>query len=143
MLTTTKENGFTLIEVMIAIVVLSIGIFSTYHMQVSSIQGNANASRLTGASTLALDQIEQILSWDFADPRFNNNENITPTAPVVIPNSPADNSRVSGIHTVYWDGTPRLDPVNGQQVGIDVQVHVTWADKNQQRVVTMLATKLQ
>jgi type IV pilus modification protein PilV len=137
----TQENGFTLIEVVIAIVVLTIGILSTYSMQVSSIQGNATANQLTTASTLALDQIEQILSWDSADARLNNNENVNPPAGAVIPASPADNSLTSGNYTIYWDGTPRLDPVNGAKVGIDIQVHVVWNAANRFKTVTMLTTK--
>lgn len=136
-----QESGFTLIEVMIAIAVLVIGILSLYTMQISSIQSNSTANQLTTASNLALNQIEQILSWEATDSRLNNNENVTPTAPVVIPNSPADNSTISGIYTIYWDGTPRMDPVNGQQVGIDFQVHVAWSTANRKKIVTMFITK--
>lgn len=136
-----QESGFTLIEVLIAIMVLTIGILATYTMQVSSIQGNATANQLTTASTLALDEIEQILSWDSADARLVNNENVNPPAGAAVPGAPVDNSRVSGGYTIYWDGTPRIDPVNGVQVGIDVQVHVVWQAANRFKTVTMFITK--
>jgi type IV pilus modification protein PilV len=59
----TKHNkGFTLVEVMIAIAVLTIGILALYSMQVSAINGNATANNLTNASNWASDRVEILLS---------------------------------------------------------------------------------
>lgn len=67
MKTLQSESGFTLIEALIAMVVLSIGIFSLYSMQINSIKGNSKASRLTTASTWNADQVEQIVSMKYSD----------------------------------------------------------------------------
>lgn len=139
-----QENGFTLIEVMIAIAVLVIGILSLYTMQISSIQGNSTANQLTTASNLALDQIEQILSWDASDARLNDAENINfqRIGPGGTINDVADNSRVFDNYTVYWDGTAFMDPGNpAQQVGIDMQIHVVWTAANRLKTVTMFIAK--
>jgi prepilin-type N-terminal cleavage/methylation domain-containing protein len=139
-----QESGFTLIEVMIAIAVLVIGILSLYTMQISSIQGNSTANQLTTASNLALDQIEQILSWDASDARLNDSENINfqRIGPAGTINDVADNSRIFDNYTVYWDGTAFMDPGNpAQQVGIDMQIHVVWTAANRLKTVTMFIAK--
>lgn len=57
-----NESGFTLLEVVIAMMVLSIGIFSLYSMHVTSITTNHMANNLTEATSWANSQIETLLS---------------------------------------------------------------------------------
>jgi prepilin-type N-terminal cleavage/methylation domain-containing protein len=54
------QKGFTLIEALVAMVVLTIGILSLYTMQVSSINGNATANHLTVATTVANNCYERL-----------------------------------------------------------------------------------
>jgi len=56
-----SENGFTLIEALVAMAILTIGILSLYSMQINSVQGNTKANRQTVKSSLVTDQIEQLL----------------------------------------------------------------------------------
>lgn len=62
-----EKNGFTLIETMIALLLLVVGIMSLYTMQISSIQGNANANRITLGTSWGQDQIEEILLAELED----------------------------------------------------------------------------
>lgn len=62
-----NENGFTLIEVLIAGVILAIGIFTLQAMQVTAIKGNSHANRITTSSTWGTDQIEQIYALPYRD----------------------------------------------------------------------------
>ncbi|MFT5698176.1 MAG: prepilin-type N-terminal cleavage/methylation domain-containing protein [Desulforhopalus sp.] len=62
-----KECGFTLIETVIAIFILVIGIMSLYSMQISSIQGNAGANRITLGTSWGQDQIEEMLLRELED----------------------------------------------------------------------------
>lgn len=64
------DNGFTLMEVLVVMVVLGIGIFSLYSMQIRSIRGNAKAQAITVASNTIRDTVEQMLGKDFADSDF-------------------------------------------------------------------------
>ena len=52
------SSGFTLLETMIALMVLTIGILGIMVMQTTAIQGNARASSMTLASNIAASQIE-------------------------------------------------------------------------------------
>jgi type IV pilus assembly protein PilV len=64
----TKNNdGFTLIEVLIAMVVFSIGILGVMTMQIQAIKGNTDASRRSQASTVALSVIEELKRLPFDD----------------------------------------------------------------------------
>lgn len=62
-----KEKGFTLIELMIAMVVLGIGILALIQMQVAAMSGNSSANQMTIATTLAQDQIERLKRLSFFD----------------------------------------------------------------------------
>jgi len=63
----TNQQGFTLIEILIAITIFSIGILAVAVMQVSSIKGNSFANGLTEAVTLAQDKMEELMSLDYGD----------------------------------------------------------------------------
>jgi type IV pilus modification protein PilV len=62
-----KEKGFTLLELMIAMVVLAIGILALIQMQVAAMSGNSSANQMTTAVTLAQDQIERLKGLSFFD----------------------------------------------------------------------------
>lgn len=67
MKTLQTEKGFTLIEALVAMVVLSIGIFSLYSMQLNGIRGNAKANTLTTAATWNADQVEKVIGAHYSD----------------------------------------------------------------------------
>ncbi|HXH10517.1 MAG TPA: prepilin-type N-terminal cleavage/methylation domain-containing protein [Alphaproteobacteria bacterium] len=54
------KNGFTLIEVLIAIVIITIGTLGLASLTVSVIHGNSFSNRLTIATTLAQDRMEAV-----------------------------------------------------------------------------------
>ena len=62
------EQGFTLIEVLIAITLLAIGVLAAAGMQISAIGGNHLAIRVTEASTLAGSTAEDLSGLGFDDP---------------------------------------------------------------------------
>lgn len=72
MITNNREKGFTLIEVMIAIFLLTIGIFAAGYMQISTLDKNSHASRLTQASIWSGDKIEFLMSLAYDDPNLRD-----------------------------------------------------------------------
>ncbi len=62
---TRNESGFTLIESLIAMFILTIAILSLITMQTTAVKGNARAQGLTIASAWAQDRIEQLLTKEF------------------------------------------------------------------------------
>lgn len=69
------QNGFTLIEVMIAMAVFAIGILAIFSMQVTATNGNALARQKTENYTCATDKAEELLALDYnhadLDPDLN------------------------------------------------------------------------
>lgn len=88
-----NEGGFTLIETLIAIFILVVGIMSLYVMQISSIQGNAGANRITQGTSWGQDQIEEMFLHELEDipATFSKVENgvavYTPNIDLAINNS--------------------------------------------------------
>ena len=61
------EQGFTLIEVLIVIVVFSVGLLALSAMQFSATKGNSGAYKLTEATYIASSKIEELLSDKYSD----------------------------------------------------------------------------
>ena len=62
-----RENGFTLIEVLIAIVILSVGLLGMAALTVGVINGNRFSNDLTTATTLAQDKMEDVRRLGYSD----------------------------------------------------------------------------
>lgn len=60
------ESGYTIIEVVIAIAIFSIGILSAWALQTSSTRGNSAARNLTTAASCASDRLEQLIQLPYA-----------------------------------------------------------------------------
>ena len=74
-----NQKGFTLIEVMIAMVVLCVGLLTLAQMQVSALNGNVSSNNMTVANTLAQDKLEELkgLALDAGELADDNPDNNT------------------------------------------------------------------
>lgn len=66
--TMTYRDGFTLIEVMIALAILGIGVLGVASMQIAAINGNNTAGKLTANATFLMDRIERLIALPYAHP---------------------------------------------------------------------------
>ena len=57
-----KQDGFTLIEVLIALTIFSVGLLAIAAMQTSAIRMNSTGNRLTELSTVGIEKFEQLMS---------------------------------------------------------------------------------
>ncbi len=64
---TENQKGFTLIEVLLSMLVLSIGLLTVASMQVTAIKGNSQASQITMATALIEDKLDEYKSMAYAD----------------------------------------------------------------------------
>jgi prepilin-type N-terminal cleavage/methylation domain-containing protein len=62
-----SAEGFTLIEIMITLVILSIALMALSGLQVNAIKGNAFSKRLTTAVFIGQEKLEQIKNTAYAD----------------------------------------------------------------------------
>ena len=80
MLSTIKKNtqyvkgntGFTLIEVLIAMAIFSIGILGVAMLQSGSIRGNTSARGVTDIALIATDRLEMLRSLPYDDPALSD-----------------------------------------------------------------------
>ncbi|MGD9040805.1 MAG: prepilin-type N-terminal cleavage/methylation domain-containing protein [Desulfobacteraceae bacterium] len=70
-----REAGFTLLEIIVAISILTFGILAVASMQSAAIRGNQLGYRLTEGSTLAQDRLEFLLTKAYNDPLLNIGNN--------------------------------------------------------------------
>lgn len=77
-----NEGGFTLIEVMISISILTIGLLAVASMQMSAIRGNNMSDNTTCALALAEDKMEELLGLSYShadlanDPAAGNDSDL-------------------------------------------------------------------
>ncbi|MDY6880280.1 MAG: prepilin-type N-terminal cleavage/methylation domain-containing protein [Desulfatiglans sp.] len=134
------EQGFTLLEVIIAVSVLTIGILAVASMQLSAIIGNASAGSVTEALSVCQDKLEELIGLplthdDLIDTNGDGNIGLDfPTAAQVRAggdaklaaggaNQPDHSRQVSFAkrnYYVYWNANP------GATGSIDVSVVVAW-----------------
>lgn len=69
-----SQNGFTLIEILIAVSIFTIGILGANAMQIGALKGNTSASDLTKRTTWASDRVETFIGLDESDPQLNDDD---------------------------------------------------------------------
>jgi len=60
-----NEKGFTLVEVMVAIGILSFGLLAVAAMQNTALLGTGRSKAVTEATTVAMDRMERIFAMPF------------------------------------------------------------------------------
>ena len=135
-----NEKGYSIIEVMIAISILSIGILALASMQVAAMRGNSFAGGVTEGSTWALDQIEKLMSLPWTDPSlqdadldgagglddmdFDNNSTTK---------ADADFQVTKGRYAIHWNVANNVVTNNTRTVN----VIVTWTEHGAQKSVSI------
>ena len=69
-----QENGFTLVEIMIALLILAGGLMATAYMQTRSISDGTTSNRLTRRVKSAEDRIEDFYIKDIKPDTIDENE---------------------------------------------------------------------
>ena len=113
-----NDQGFTLVEVMIAVSIFSIGFLAIAMLMVTAIQSNSGARKLTEASTFAQDKMEVLLTLPLTDPNLTTGNHNDPGNPV------------NGIYNISWNIS-----------GSDITVSVNWNDMKGQRVIDLQCVK--
>lgn len=65
-----NEAGFSLVEVLVAVTIFAVGLLATASMQITALQSNAGAHKMTTINAAATGIMEEILTWAPDDPRL-------------------------------------------------------------------------
>lgn len=60
----TNQKGFTLLELLIALVILAVGLLGLAGLHIAAIKGNVNGFKLSTASAIAQERIEELKALD-------------------------------------------------------------------------------
>ena len=66
-----NNKGFSLLELMVTLAILSVGLLGLSAMQITGAQGNATSQKITIATTLAQTGIEDFMSRSAGDAIFD------------------------------------------------------------------------
>jgi len=69
-----KQNGFSLIEVLVGLVFLAIGLLAIAGLQVTSVRGNYFSNNLMQATYVVQDRLEFLKNLPFASPQLESNQ---------------------------------------------------------------------
>jgi type IV pilus assembly protein PilV len=103
-------EGFTLIEIMIAVAIISIGLLALGGLQVSLIRGNALSQRMTAAVSVAEQAVEQIKKTPYANIQSESPTQVTAsglkfTSQVDVTNdTPLTNTKTITVTVTWSDG---------------------------------------
>lgn len=122
-----RQSGFTLIEVLVAISILSFGLLAIATMQITAIQTTGKAKSVGEGTSWAEDRTEYLMSLDYSDPI------LTATAYVPVPGTPP-----AGYTIDYQvlDGDPRPNCKA-------IYVKTTWSDRGTDKVSIIRSIKPQ
>lgn len=116
-----KTKGFTLIEVLIAMIILSVALLAIIGMFITGVDGVSFGDRITSAVTLAQEKMEELVGLDYSEPTFWDG------GPEKI-----------GTITRIWQ-VKRDDPFPGMAT---IRVTVSWRDKsNKPRNIALVTMK--
>ncbi len=104
-----RNEGFTLLEVMIALVILAVGLLGLAALQLVAVKSNAFSSEMTYATMLAQQHAESLKNLPF------NDGNLTPGAHTAMGSS-------KGVqYTVTWNVTDNVPATDMKSVNVTVQ----------------------
>jgi type IV pilus modification protein PilV len=127
--------GFTLIEVLIAIVILTVGLLAVGTMQISAIRGNFMGGNTSIALSLASEKMEDLLNRDYNHADLNdgvsaNNSTLSSTTSVDHEESISEEGMVGAgaFYRRIWNIADQASPTTKS-----VMVIVTW-ENNRHRI---------
>jgi len=127
---TRSDGGFTLLELMVALGILSVGLLSMLLMQLHAMRGGQSGRHGSQAAVIARDQMERLHRMPWSDANLDDTEAaLGPPAGWTAPAArntvvQSDTAETEENYTVQW----RVDDVNPNLKAIDVRV--VWTEEN-------------
>ncbi|SLM32185.1 putative PilV [Desulfamplus magnetovallimortis] len=119
-----NSKGFTILEVMIALAILTFGILAVANMQLMSTGENRNSRLITESATFGAEKIEQLLGLSYRDSLLDDGTDVTEVF--------HDHSS-SEEYTINWKVSDAVNNTDPNLVTLkntkQIDVLVTWDNK--------------
>ena len=130
------EKGFTLVEILLATCILSVGLLAVASLQAAAIRGNYFADKVSNGSAWAADTMEKLIATAYED---YNDANLLDTdgdgdgGLEDATATDADYQQTQGDYTIYWNISDNAVLNNTKTIC----VIVTWDDHGVVKQVVM------
>ena len=112
------EKGFTLLEVVVAMSILTFGLLGVASMQTTSMRTNFVADRLTEGTIWAQDKLEELMALPNTDSDLSDGSH-----------GPQTVFSANNTYTLEWDVVDNVDPGSPVNNAKLITVRATWQDK--------------
>lgn len=132
----TENGGYTIVEVMIALAIFSIGFLAYSSLQVYSTKGNTKSKWLTQAATCATDRVEQLLDLPYTHADLTAGTHSPAEDSDGIDNDSdgrIDEVEESGPLKISWTVTDDAPVANVKTINITI----TWRDPFRQNTINL------
>lgn len=131
----SNNQGFTIIEVLIAMTILSVGLLAVGTMQIASIKGNKTALDITEASFLAESKLEELISipFDHVDLIDTKADGTTGLDASTVDTADYSTSSGNGRYTLFWNIADDF-PQNNTKT---IKIIVNWSNKGQSKNISI------
>ncbi|RLB42452.1 MAG: hypothetical protein DRH12_05680 [Deltaproteobacteria bacterium] len=132
----TCTKGFTLLEVVVAVSILTVGLLAIATLQGAAIRGNNHASTSTVAATVATDRVEKLLALS-SDSVLLNDTDGDGTAGLSDIGVDADHATTEQMNgatfSVFWNVAPDTPNSGNKTIGLIVE----WNDRGRTRYMEL------
>ena len=132
----SKEEGYTLVEILIAIAILAFGLMAVATMQVTAIKSNAIASGISQGLTLGQAKVEELMNLSYDHPDLSDTDGDATAGlnhTVEGDDSYNDPPETHGRYTIYWNVAVN-EPVTDSKT---IRVIVTWTEKGRNKRIAL------
>ena len=133
----SAQSGFSLVELLIAILILAVGLLGLAELQITATKANSHSDTMLAASSLAQQVIEEIMAMDSGDALFNAAANNVPWdgSPVTVAGA--------GTYNIEYDVVPNyLGVTNLTQIVVQVSSAQEVMNVSGNRVRTVTASTI-
>ena len=140
-----QEEGYTLIEILIAIAILAFGLLAVATMQVTAIKTNAIASGISQGLTLGQTKVEELMNLAYSALNDTDLDGTDEDADddgidddggnfgLNDTGNDSDNEEPNGRYTIYWNVAVN-EPVISSKT---IRVIVTWTEKGRNKRIKL------
>jgi prepilin-type N-terminal cleavage/methylation domain-containing protein len=146
---TLKHEGFTLVEILIAIAILAFGLLAVATMQVRAIKTNAIASGISQGLTVGQAKVEELMNLSYSHADLNDDGGGVSNGTGqdadddgvdddggnfgLDDTTVADGSDANGRYTIYWNIAVD-EPVTSSKT---IRVIVTWIERGRNKNIKL------